>query len=559
MPFCPNCNNQVETAATGCQRCGAWFGPGASWETTQQPSDPPHASMNYETGVDPVRGWYPARHWRGELSLPVSYWVNGVAVAIALATVITVVPWNRFVSRSPRLYAASLTLLWIAIAATTVWQLVGTWRSAKSYLEQGHSKLWGNLARVAVGLGLLQAVAEFANVGIPQVSEYAKIAVGHDPIGIYKIRVLRDATEVEVSGAITFGLTQDVRRALDKHPTIRIVHLNSNGGRVGEARNLRDLVESRGLTTYTASECLSACTLVYAAGKVRLIAKNARLGFHQYSFPGAKDRDFQADYETDKQDWLRRGFAQFFVEKAFATPSSAMWRPSHQELLRWDVITGYPESNDVAVTGSSPKELQEGIERELASNPFLLALQQHEPKTYSEIVASLKRGLNQGNSETELAQKIFTLAHSAVHRMLPHASDPALRRWLGVLRDQVYLLTANPALCYWYLYRDEPAPTFDPTKYFPKELLQRQYSAMAEIIRSTSEGYRPPAAGEIRRMQEIIFSDLSKRHGKDVQMLTKPHGERVDETKICGLVYDLYEAILRLSEQESGALLRHMD
>src|SRR6185503_17987029 len=113
-----------------------------------------------------------------------------------------------------------------------------------------------------------------------------RIAVGRDSIGRYDLRVLRDATELEVRGAIAFGLTDQVRAALDASPSIRLVHLNSNGGRLSEARKLRDLIAERGLTTFTATGCLSACTIAYAAGKTRLIGREAALGFHRYAFPG---------------------------------------------------------------------------------------------------------------------------------------------------------------------------------------------------------------------------------------------------------------------------------
>jgi hypothetical protein len=114
-------------------------------------------------------------------------------------------------------------------------------------------------------VGLIVAISQFTTVGVPQIQEFAKIAIGNDPVGTYQLRVLRDATELEIAGSIVFGLTDDVSRTLDAHPTIHIVHLNSQGGRVAEARQLRDLIASRGLTTYTASGCFSGCVIAYAA------------------------------------------------------------------------------------------------------------------------------------------------------------------------------------------------------------------------------------------------------------------------------------------------------
>lgn len=294
---------------------------------------------------------YIFRHWHGTLSLPISYWVNGCLLTVIFAAVMKLVPWDDFVTKSPKLFSNALIFLWTLLAIATIWQLVGIWRSVSKHLGQGKSKVWGNFARIAIVFGTINAMTQFVAAGIPQVMELAKVASGNDPLGTYQLRVLRDATELEISGPIVFGLTVDVRRTLDAHPTVRIINLNSNGGRVGEARKLRDLIDSRGLTTLTDSGCFSACTLAYVAGHKRLIGKNALLGFHQYSFPGIKGQEFKSEQEKDKEDWLARGFSRAFVDKAFLEPYDEVWKPSHQELFKWGVVTGYPGSDEVTNGG----------------------------------------------------------------------------------------------------------------------------------------------------------------------------------------------------------------
>jgi len=182
----------------------------------------------------------------------VSYWVNGFALTVAFTALLAFVPWTRFVSAAPKIFSAALVALWLLLAFVTVWQSVGTWRSAGRYLRAGGSKVWGTFARGAVVLGCLKAAVEIGAVGVPQMAEYGRIALGRDAHGAYSLRLLRDATEVEVQGAIAFGLTDEVRALLDTHPGVRVIHLNSNGGRLGEARKLRDLIAERELTTFTA-------------------------------------------------------------------------------------------------------------------------------------------------------------------------------------------------------------------------------------------------------------------------------------------------------------------
>jgi hypothetical protein len=293
--------------------------------------------------------FYIARHWRGELSLPVSYWINNTLLSLGLVALLTGAPWREFVDKSPRLYSAAIAAIWSLLAVITIWQVVGTWRSANAYVKARRQRLWGMFAKIALIISLVASVKEFVFTGIPQLTEYAKIAAGRDPLGTYTLRTLRDATELEIAGSIVFGLTEDVSRLLDAHPTVKVIHLNSDGGRVSEARNLRDLISAKRLTTYTGTGCFSACTLAYAAGTHRLIASDAALGFHQYAFPGVKAEDLGSVYETDKSDWIKRGIAKPFVDRAFTIAHSELWRPSHAELFAARVITGYARNSDGAV------------------------------------------------------------------------------------------------------------------------------------------------------------------------------------------------------------------
>lgn len=95
-------------------------------------------------------GTYFARHWRGEISLPQSFWVNGVVIGFA---------W--MVAFQPLADLFVIAVWWYVIAciadyATIVWQLVGIWRSAGNYRGR---RVWPILARVfsiiAVFYGLL--------------------------------------------------------------------------------------------------------------------------------------------------------------------------------------------------------------------------------------------------------------------------------------------------------------------------------------------------------------------------------------------------------------------
>lgn len=505
------------------------------------------------------RGWYIVRHWQGQLALPTAYWGNTVLITLSLVAVLSVIPWDSLVTKSPTLFSITLISLWLFMALTSVWQYVGVWRSARHHMDQGKSKLGGNLARIAVILGLLTGAGKFVSAGIPQISEFANIAVGKDPVGTYQLRLLRDGTELEIAGSMAFGLTDKVSQTLDMNSAVRVIHLNSVGGRVNEARKLRDLIASRGLTTYTASGCSSACTLAFVAGQKRLIARNAALGFHQYSFPGIKGHEFRAEYEKDKQDWLGRGIANAFVNTAFTTPNSQMWRPSHRELFEARMITGYPEGDDVGISGVKLTDL-ENIDAEFVKIPLFSALKMYERAAYDRLLSQVRSGVQEGRSLAEMQKQIFPLVHSIYMKKLPYASDPALRAFGRLLLEQMKVLySVDPTLCYAFIHGENSETNADATKYFSDELRQRALSVMAEVIRSAGEGsFQPPSRQQIEGQLKSVFTVLTKRFGADVRMLNDRELGKANKPRTCEIAYELYREILVLPEQDSGQVLRFM-
>ncbi len=98
----------------------------------------------------------------------------------------------------------------------------------------------------------------------------------------YALRLLRQGTEVKLSGGMPAGTANALETMLDAAPQIKVVHLNSIGGFIGEGEKIRDLIEQRGLTTYTSTQCASACTIAYLGGTSRYLAPRAKLGLHLF-------------------------------------------------------------------------------------------------------------------------------------------------------------------------------------------------------------------------------------------------------------------------------------
>jgi len=103
------------------------------------------------------RGSYFARHWRGELSLPRSWWLSGVLLSgfcfQLVMTVLAAVALN--IEKNSAALAWGIAAVYIALQLTVyIWWLGGTWRSAGNYKG---ATVWKVLARIGMVLGVLVA------------------------------------------------------------------------------------------------------------------------------------------------------------------------------------------------------------------------------------------------------------------------------------------------------------------------------------------------------------------------------------------------------------------
>ncbi|MBN1180887.1 MAG: DUF4339 domain-containing protein [Bacteroidales bacterium] len=501
---------------------------------------------------------YILRHWRGDLTLPISFWVNGVFLNLLFLSFVNIVPWNDLVNASPKTYSVLAILLWIFLLPVSIWQLIGIWNSSTNYIRSGKSRITGNFVKFIIILNLFNLYSTITKTGIPQVKEYFNIAIGNDPFGDYQIRVLRDASELEIYGPIAFGLSNDVEKILNTHPSIKIIHLNSIGGRVVEARKLRDIIYSRKLSTYTSSGCSSACTLAFMGGNKRLIAKNAYLGFHQYSFPGLQQPAYSNEYNKDKQDWRSRGVSESFIEKAYATPNNEIWKPSHKELLDANFITGYPENEDVAISGFQLEDI-ENIEAGLTKDPLYSSIKKCEPKTYNLLISEMKLAFQKGKSLAELQQLIRPYLISVLYKRLPYASDDSLFEFIKILLEQMQILyKIDPNICYDYLFGNDRARP-DIANNFPTELIQKEFISISRIIQSsTTQSYQFQDPEQIKAKLTELVERLAVNYGEDIQLFAKPELRSMNKARSCQLSYDLYAEMLKLPIKEFGQVLRYL-
>lgn len=516
-------------------------------------SPPPHDDQVIR------RSSYVRRHWRGELSLARSYWINMVLVSVILQWLAVGLGNGIDITQYAVTFALSFVMLWLGLAAITIWQLVGLWRAAVNHIAQTHRAFWARMVQFSVAIGALQSVFVFATIGGPQVNEFIKIALRTDPADRYTLRLLRQNTELEVSGGIGFGLTDEVKQYLDEHPDIQVIHLNSIGGRIAEARKLRDLIASRKLITYSSQGCLSACVTAFLGGVVRVLYKDARLGFHQFSFPGISAREVEAEIETEKRAMVAAGIDHAFVEKAFASPPDDMWKPSPYELLQARAIHYTSDGLEFAMSEVTAWTDPRKLESALLEVPLYQTLKTYDPQAFSQLVLQIQQSVRAGDSKAELISRARARLSGVVERHLPYAADDVVVDFTKVIiQEMQYLQQINPELCYAFLFSDR-IPGMDVAQYLTEELRHADLAVMSRVIETAARNPQSiPIESQIARSRDLALDRLMQRYGADAAILAKLDDPHVDKSKVCTISAALYQEVLKLPKKESAKLLRFL-
>jgi hypothetical protein len=270
------------------------------------------------------------RQWRGELSLWLSYWVMPLPVYLVWRmlplTVLDIVAEDDTFG-----VAVALTSAWLVVVAASVWYFVGAWRAAGNYLLRGGKARWAHGARASLLVSALVQAAMFIGVVIPDI-RYAW--AGDASAGGHRIGILGVGTELAFDGWFDAGAAGEIEAALNANRRVTLIHLNSPGGRIEEALQVRDLIAARGLNTYVDTECASACAFAFVGGAKRYLGMDAKLGYNS----GHRNGLLTSTGEDESRDLLARGITPMFVRRVMATPKSTTWWPTVHQLLEGHVI-----------------------------------------------------------------------------------------------------------------------------------------------------------------------------------------------------------------------------
>jgi hypothetical protein len=505
------------------------------------------------------------KNWRGEFSLGTTYWLFGFLgnVSADILAIAVVAAFQSDSGYQPRAIFASILIVWTGIVIVSIWQTVGIWRSANRHIEArallGKKSPWAGLAKIAVFLGFIRLVATFLSSGWPQLLETGRMSFLDDPdIPAYSIRVMRNGTEAEIIGGFKYGLTDDFVKILNASRQIRVVHLDSVGGRIGEAVKLNKVIHNRNLDTYVSSNCLSACTVAFAGGVRRILRQGAILGFHAPSFPGMSKEELAEASKKQRYIFAAAGFDKRFVDKALSTPSTEIWEPTSSALLEAKAITAISDGDDFAMSGMGTLKTKNDFGQMLSKAlPIMEALKTRFPNDYDSLVEVYYDNFESGKTEAESVGVGRSKLLVILKKLRPLADDGVLSEISALYADQYKALGSKSALL-CYQYASGVGDTVMPSD-LPPALIQREDNVNRRIVETASS--RTAADGTaLAAVWEKIGTILASNGVSSDQFdllfaATVPSNKYGD---YCAATTTLFKEISKLPQSEAGMVMREI-
>jgi hypothetical protein len=509
----------------------------------------------------PKRSNYFARHWRGELPLPVSYWVNGTLGFLLVAFSRGVLSALEPTGSLKAAVAAGIILYGLSFAVS-VWHIVGTWRSASNHAERGGRAAWAALTKVVLVLGTANLLRFTAATTVPQIVECANILAGDTKLPPYEIRVLPGGDEVEFNGGIRAGSGKELERVLMAVPQAKVLHVNSMGGRIREAERMAELVRKRGLTTYTSEQCLSAATLVFISGKERVVSSRAKIGFHQAWLPGMTEQQRRASDQALRQTMLLAGVSDDFITHVLETSHESMWYPTMQEMRHAGVITSESFGERFAVSGvllrsSSPED----IDRVWGALTGFHAIKEVEPDAYWTMVKAVSTAIQSGKTVREAQKIVRATSDQLVSKYLPVASDGALLAmrdcWVETLER---FKDTDSGACVALFSPQSVTADFDSVRISSEWINTNRLAVMEQLLRGAAGSTRPQLnAVEAEEDFDRIRLKLRRYSGRDdVELMAKTHDWMAHSDRVCEILLNLYRETQNIPQPRQANLLRYM-
>lgn len=374
----------------------------------------------------------------------------------------------------------------------------------------------------------------------------------------FSIRVMREGTELELSGGFKLGIGREFRRILAESPGVRVVHLDSLGGWVNEAEIVRRTIAERGLATYVADICVSACTVAFAGGDERWLHPAARIGFHTFASSDLTSAEVAAYIAREKIILARAGYDSGFLDRALAVPYDDVWYPSGEELVSARVVTGMAAPDQFALSGLGPDLSRDTVADRFASAlPILDALRVLEPARFATMVDAMREAYLAGATEGEIAGITRRSVVPLVQAYLPLSDDATVLSFADLVIDQYRtLLGADGSLCFEYAVgADDPREIL---AHLPGALQERELHLEEQIFRTALAG-RPRTEPAVL---QSYWNEVATTLGSDAsadglsRLAASAAADAGLQARYCEATIAFFEGVMSLGETKASILFR---
>jgi len=505
---------------------------------------------------------YCVQHWHGDLGLAQSYWVNLVALSAGLAVLVGAA--SAFGSKVDLDVMAIATMLAYAVVYwVVVWQFVGVCRSTRRYIRRGGSPFgemcgWMGIA-LAIGGHAIVATA----LTIPHFNDAVAMLRGDPNVPRMEISVLPSGREVEITGGLPAGCAQDFRSFMSGVPDVQILHVNNTGGRIHEALDIARIVAERKMTTYVSVSCESAATLIFLAGHERYVANGAKVGFHASSFLGVSGAKFPFLNGETRSAMAAAGVDERFINRALAEPSSTMWFPSIDEMIKAGVVTSATFGERFGMSRLFAKDI--GKYDLTRIYPSMASLREVAPDTYAELDAAWRQSIAAGDPEGAVGDRVRAVLAPKLKASLPRASDEALLQavdfWISLLEQYK---DSQPATVIKVMIAVETNPAglhSNPMRLLPDYPIQKDMTVTVAIITSAiATGGKPINETQAKQDIDTVIEDLKKKAPEALAGLADIDSPSIkDPGATANAIWRFYVTIRdEIPRSRQGNLLRYL-
>lgn len=385
-------------------------------------------------------------------------------------------------------------------------------------------------------------------------------AASNNAITPFAVHLLSDGTEMELAGGMPEGTAAAVRKMLDAHPGIRVIHLNSEGGEMSEGYLLAQLIKQHRLTTYTSSTCASACTLAFLAGSPRYIAQDAWLGFHSAS------RTLGGTSLASANDVLRQlydadGLPSDFIDRALATAPSEIWYPTHDELRAAHAVSDIIDEKRFAKSGLAYWTTMAELDQALKKNALYAAISAHDMTSYAQIKDIYMSGAKSGHSIAELDAAAERLViGQLVPRYIKRASDAAVLRYQRVQVIQLsYLQQSNPIACAAQAFPTLGITGADYQHALPLSIKKDSLEALADIATSAfAASHALDDTSEAHAAMTDYVRYLYREAPAVFAVIREPSSSRNDPARLCNAATQFLQGVLDRPSKQAAIIARDL-